>query len=404
MQYEGLRVEVNKMRLMLLTDPIIDPTHPTAYSKVGFNLASRCNSLVAHTPMSMAFNMGITEWKLNNGKKILLYPSGQTPFAEDRILQNSLHFNADMVLAVKDMWAFNAMLSMPLEVAYYAAIDHSPASPYMVNKLATAFQIIVPSYFAQKELDRSGIPSTYIPHGFNPEYYKPLEDRAINRQFFHIGADEFVVGFVGKNQTRKMIPRFLQGFKYAKDMYPDVSMRAFIWTDVNDEIPLIPIMRELGLEQDVYWAEHALYAQGIPESEMGKLYNCFDVTAGVAGEGFWLPGLESQACGVPCICANYGASPEIVKSGYTVDVKDHTYNNVIGVRQPLIDLGDFALKVGKILNGDPEKFRKQAVEGVKDFTWDKIVAEKFQPWLDKCELLLKPKLTKKGISSWEVAG
>jgi len=56
------------------------------------------------------------------------------------------------------------------------------------------------------------------------------------------------------------------------------------------------------------------------QTEMSVLYNCFDVLMNVsAGEGFGIPIVEAQACGVPVITHNVTAMPEITKYGYTVE-------------------------------------------------------------------------------------
>jgi glycosyltransferase involved in cell wall biosynthesis len=52
---------------------------------------------------------------------------------------------------------------------------------------------------------------------------------------------------------------------------------------------------------------------------MAAIYSSFDVLlAASAGEGFGIPVIEAQACGVPVIVSDFSAQPELVGAGWVV--------------------------------------------------------------------------------------
>jgi glycosyltransferase involved in cell wall biosynthesis len=59
---------------------------------------------------------------------------------------------------------------------------------------------------------------------------------------------------------------------------------------------------------------------GIPPQVVACTYQAFDVLLNPAmGEGFGIPILEAQACGVPVIASDHSAMPEITQAGWLVD-------------------------------------------------------------------------------------
>ena len=56
------------------------------------------------------------------------------------------------------------------------------------------------------------------------------------------------------------------------------------------------------------FSDQYTYLLGWPEERMAQLYNAFDVLSlASSGEGFGIPLIEAQACGVPVVsCAQYG--------------------------------------------------------------------------------------------------
>lgn len=386
---------------MILTDPFIGVIKPSAYSKVAYNIFNQIYSKhqVAHTPMLRSNRLGIF-YAPPNGP--LLYPSGETEFAEDVIEKNCFHFNSDALLTLKDVVAFDVLPQMSIETIYYTPVDHIPITPGIPARLRTAFKVVAMSLFGKRQLEQHGIKCTFIPHGFDPQIYHPIEDRERCRRRFHIKPGEKVVGCVFHNQGRKHPDRLCMTAQRLYELYPELkkTARFFFWTNINKDIPLMPMMLNMGINEYVYWPGEDMYNAGLTEELMAELYNAMDIVYGCGAEGFWLPGLEAQACGKPVVHVDYAAASELVGSGYRARVADWDYNNYLGVKHPLVDVDDAARKIVKVLDGDPEKYKRKALRFVKNYTWEKI-GKKWLDFLADCELELSPMLTKEGTKVWD---
>jgi glycosyltransferase involved in cell wall biosynthesis len=376
---------------------------------------------VAHVPMGRANRMG--KW---NYQGVLIYPSGQDPFNEDVILDHYIDWKADMLIILKDLWCFQQTHRWAFNFVPHAIIDHSPVSPSITSRLHTAFKIIAVSRFAQRELKQAGFSDNvyYVPHGVCTDVFRPLENRAeCKRLWFIKDPDDFTVLFVGRNQSRKMIPHILRAYKRFKELNRDIKSHMLLWTDVNPisreqyegavglgvadvGVNLLPEIMNLGLGEDILWPDARLVREGLPDwagpegHDLVKLYNAADVVISLSGEGFWLPGIEAQSCGTPIICADYAAAPEICGAGLTVPVTDWVVLNTPGCRYPICSLDRAAEFLTKILNADREKLARKARAFAERFDWNVIMEKFWKPFLEECSTELFPKITKEVISTW----
>jgi glycosyltransferase involved in cell wall biosynthesis len=403
---------------MVLGDRIIGHS---AFSKVVYHTCTRLAKLgypVAHIPIPRSNQMGKFSYQ-----GVLIYPSGRESFGEDVAIDHYVDFKADMLITVKENWVFNHIHRFAINLVPYCIIDHSPVSPAITSRLHTAFKVLVPSRFGQRELSRQGIESFYIPHGVPIDVYKPLEDQATCRKLFYLDPDEFVVLYVGWNRARKMVPRMLRIYKRFLECNPDLKSHFMLWTPVQpptfpEETPsgvadvgvnLLPEIMELGLGEAVRWPnwEEVQRIGGLPEWDptggwdMVKLYNSADVLLGcTGGEAFFLAGLEAQACGKPIVVTEYAAAPEICGAGLTVPVQDYTVISTPGTRFALADIDKGAEALTKIMNADKERLARKARAFAERYSWENIIERYWKPFLDECSTELKPLVTSGGVKSW----
>jgi len=406
------------LRILWLSDKMLGRS---AYSKVTYECCTRLVEMgckVAHVPMGMANRMG--KWVYRG---VLIYPSGQDPFGEDVAVQHYIDWKADMLVILKDAWVIRNLHREAVNLVFYTPIDHSPVSTMITSRLHTAFAVLVPSRFGQRELRNANVdvPIFYIPHGVRCDVFKPM-DKAECKKAWYLPEDSFVVLVVARNQARKLISRMLRAFKLFRDRNPDAKPKLFLWTDIYGASPqqyegalamgvadvgvnLLPEIVRLGLEEDVYWPDKQLVQEGIPDSgdkwSMATLYNAADVLLGTTGgEGFFLPGLEAQACGVPIVVTDYAAAPEIVGAGLTVPWSDYVVINTPGSRYALADLDRTADALEKILNADREKLARRARRFALRFDWDRVFDMWWKPFLRWAETELYPLVSGKGVVSW----
>lgn len=192
-----------------------------------------------------------------------------------------------------------------------------------------------------------------IPCGVDLETFRPLDNREEIRDRFKIN-DKFVVGFIGKNQRRKMIVNLIKGFAQFAKGKEDVKL--VLHTEVkppqsNMSGWILPVVLEkyahevdpnLFTNQKIILSKDDLdpaVRQNVAPTELNELYNVFDLFGyATGGEGFGLPAIECQASGVPLmmtacttafeLCDKHGILLPVLKDEYGRDVKEIGQNGI----------------------------------------------------------------------------
>jgi glycosyltransferase involved in cell wall biosynthesis len=408
------------MRLIVLSDRMYGGM--SAYSKHSFEICTRFAALghkVAHIPMGFANFMGKTVYK-----NVLVYNSDAIDgFGETVAVPDYIEFKADMLITNKEPWVFQSIHRWAINFVPMAIIDHAPVSGQILSRLGTAFKVIAISRFGQRELKKAGFESVYIPLGVRTDIYRPF-DKAASKKAFFLSPDEFVVGIVAMNRSRKMIPQMLRGYKRFLEQNPDVKSHMMLWTNVLPSRPptdtsqgvadvgvnLVTEIHELGLGDKVNWIkwDDVEKMGGLPEfdptgsQDMVRLYNSFDVNLLCSGgEGAGLPYLEANACGVPSLYTNYAAAPEYAgPSGIPVNAENYVIINTPGTRYYLADIDGIAEALRKVYDADREKLAKRCRAFAEKMSWGKVMEDYWVPFLSECQEELYPKISKTGTSSW----
>jgi len=404
----------------------------SAYSRITREMCIRTLRLghkVGHIPMGSANKLGHLErWG------ILIHHSGDDAFNEDVIIDYYVEWKADMLIVLKEPWSYRQMHRWAINFVPWAIIDHSPVSPSITSRLQTAFRILCPSRHAQRELLQAGIERQrihYVPHGVDCSKFKKLEDRAVCRRLFGLKPDDYVIGIVAMNRSRKMIPQMMKGYKRFLELNRDLkNVHLFLWTNVYPTrgatqpimgvadvgVNLLNEMHNLGIAagpNDARWMDPNSFSKlmrlgGLKdwdpnpeEPSLVRLYNSFDVLLNTTGgEGFGMPLIEAQACSLPVVTTEYAAAPELVGAGLTVQPSDYVCINTPGTRYAIPSADGIAEALTKIYNADPEKLARRARAFAMRYDWDRIISQYWQPFLEECEVELKPLLVKGEIRTW----
>ena len=117
--------------------------------------------------------------------------------------------------------------------------------------------------------------------------------------------DEYLVGIVCTNQSRKDIPLALETCSI---LSRDRKLRVWLHTDQLERAWSIPsLLIDYGL------IDKALISLGqISDQSLASAYSACDLTIGPGVEGFGLPLLESQFCGCPVVTGSYAGGGDIV--------------------------------------------------------------------------------------------
>jgi glycosyltransferase involved in cell wall biosynthesis len=132
--------------------------------------------------------------------------------------------------------------------------------------------------------------------------------------------DQFVIGMNAANKAsglihRKAFSENLLAFSIFRQSHPDAVL--YLHTDPLGSagcLNLITMVQAFGIPKEaVLFAPFIDYKYGISNTDLAGLYSTMDVfLAPSFGEGFGVPTIEAQACGVRTIGSNWAATPDLV--------------------------------------------------------------------------------------------
>jgi glycosyltransferase involved in cell wall biosynthesis len=372
------------------------PGQPTGYGQAtdalvkllkrqGANVASLSN--YGHEGINTIYN---TEYG-----EIPIYARGSEAYSNDVAPAHHKHWKAlndkqpDLMITLYDVWVLNSKAYDTIPIASWTPIDHNPVPPGVLLWLKK--ENVTPlamSKFGLDQLNRAGVDGHYIPHSIDTKVFKPsthIADQPI-QEFMGFEDDRFIVGMNAANKAsgilhRKAFGENMMAFAMLCRKYPDAIL--YIHTDASSQHGwnLMALGQMLGIPVDnMAFPDPLSYRYGMTQEMLAGIYSSFDVLLATSyGEGFGVPTVEAQACGVPVIVSNFAASPELVGDGWVVsgqplyDPAQHSFWTVPSVPEIFTALEE-AYKRGK---GKSDK----AIEFAQAFDHEKVWKENWMPVL-----------------------
>jgi glycosyltransferase involved in cell wall biosynthesis len=372
------------------------PGQPTGYGQAtdalvkllkrqGANVASLSN--YGHEGINTIYN---TEYG-----EIPIYARGSEAYSNDVAPAHHKHWKAlndkqpDLMITLYDVWVLNSKAYDNIPIASWTPIDHNPVPPGVLAWLKK--ENVTPlamSKFGLDQINRQGIEGHYIPHSIDTKVFKPSTHIAGQpiQEFMGFEDDRFVVGMNAANKAsgilhRKAFGEGMMAFAMLCRKYPDAIL--YIHTDASSQHGwnLMALGQLLGIPVDnMAFPDPLSYRYGMSQDMLAGIYSSFDVLLATSyGEGFGVPTIEAQACGVPVIVSNFAASPELVGDGWVVsgqplyDPAQHSFWTVPSVPEIFAALEE-AYKRGK---GKSDK----AIEFAQAFDHEKVWQENWMPVL-----------------------
>ena len=274
---------------------------------------------------------GIGTWTTPSGKTIRLYPERGEQIAGTDIIQgHAMHWfdgnpAAGWIISLLDVFAFRAPVLSKLKVAAWAPVDHLLIPPGVLSFFReTGATPIAMSEHGRREFANAGIDAPLIPLAVDTAVFKPtplvdIDGRTVTaREVFNLPPEAFVVGIVAMNKgnafDRKGFSEAFYAFGEFRRRHPNAVL--FVHSDrygfQGIDLPLLA--KYAGIpDEAIRFTDPYAYVIGFPPRMMAAAYTAMDVLLSPShGEGFCVPLIEAQSCGVPVIASNATAQAELI--------------------------------------------------------------------------------------------
>jgi glycosyltransferase involved in cell wall biosynthesis len=255
------------------------------------------------------------------------WPVASDPWGSDVIGGHLHNSGAEILVTLMDLFVLNPEQYGRIDQPWVAwlPVDSEGIGKVTKRVLQEVDYPVAMSLFGYEQMVNEGVePSAMIYHCTDTDVFKPL-DKVECRAKLGIDQDAEVIGMVMANKgDRKMYPVQLEAVKRYMDNNPDREIKVFIHTDPSPSMggwDMSALVERIGLEGKVHTVtQYFTSVCPVDTPQMAEIYNCFDVLLNCsAGEGFGIPIIEAQACGVPVIAGSWTAMPELVQNGYKVN-------------------------------------------------------------------------------------
>ena len=236
-----------------------------------------------------------------------------------------------LTLTLLDIWVLTDPVLSKLHMASWVPVDHDPLPPITAEALKRLGSVpIAMSRFGEAKLAEAGFKPLYVPHGIDTALLKPY-DRGLTRAMMNEGMpepilpeDAFVVGMVAANKgtspSRKAFPQAFEAFAELHRRHPDTLLYLHTFKRPAGGLNLVALADTCGVPIDALRFTPDFDLQlGVEYEKMSYVYSSFDVLMNPAyGEGFGIPIVEAQACGVPVIVNDFSAMSELAGPGWKI--------------------------------------------------------------------------------------
>jgi len=164
----------------------------------------------------------------------------------------------DVYVGVEDIWGFTGYWNKnwwnKINCMVWTTLDSLPLLPEAVSAASKIKNYYVWANFAAKEMNRLGHKHVGLLRGsLNSDNFFRLsdQDKKSLRQKQNIDSNEFLIGFVFRNQLRKSVPNLLEGYKLFIKKNPESKAKLLFHTSWGEgwDIPRLLKEKEISAEK-----------------------------------------------------------------------------------------------------------------------------------------------------------
>lgn len=371
---------------------------PTGYGNQGKLIAERMlkHGLKVANLSNYGLEGTISKIRTKHGD-VAHYPKGVTAYSHDVIPQWHKHFSDQFpdkpsaVFTLYDVWVYND-LKFDGDIISWVPLDHVTLPPQVLKFLMrNNVTPITMAPHGQRQLEKAGISSTYIPHAIDTKVFKPTDTvfGVPTREYLDVPEDAFLVSIVNANKAngqmhRKALAENLLSFAMFRQQHPNSFLYLHMEpTNQQGGFYLPTLIKAAGLPDDAVRILNpdTNRVGGYDEAYLAGIYTASDVMLGVSmGEGFGITTVEAQACGTPVIVSNWAASPDLAgPDSYLVDGQPWWDEP----QQAFFNIPAIPSIVNALLlaHAAPRGVKQASIEFAKQFDVDHVWATYWMPFL-----------------------
>jgi glycosyltransferase involved in cell wall biosynthesis len=316
-------------------------------------------------------------------------------WGESTLIQHAERFfggqRDGIVVMLSDVWQLEAAKLRGLNLASWCPVDHEPAPSKVVDFFLDSEAVpIAMSRFGERMLGR--LDPLYVPHGVDTTVFKPQDRDVVRRGAFPKGA--FVIGMVAANKghpSRKAFSQALLSVCRMMAAHEDVYLYLHTVLDpsvaAGENLPAMLRGLEIPTDRVRIADQYSLLHRPHPPEEMATIYGALDVLLNPSfGEGFGIPIIEAQACGIPAVVTDFTAMPEVAGAGW--HVKHHPYWSGLNSWQAIPDIDDIVSALEEC-HGLPANQRQKLSDGARkhalQYDARRVLKQYWLPALRVCE-------------------
>lgn len=331
---------------------------------------------------------------------ITCYPKIGDVWGTDAMIEHGKDFKSDVTVTFQDIWVLNdqALRAIPRWIPF-VPIDHEPPPPAVTDRLKLAYRIVTHSKFGQNALRKAGLHSDYIPLVVDTDTFVP-QDKVAIKKALGIPEDMFVFGMVAANKEnppRKSFQEAMDAFKLFHERHPRSAMYFHSNTQQMGGFPIQEYAKVIGIERAIYFTPVYEWMFKVDRQKMAQIIGMFDcLLSPSTSEGFGVPIIEAQSCGVPVVVNNFSAMPELIEPGVTGEMCEVAYRRFspIGSFIGIPDVKSLHEAMERVYAYDHKKAGKAARDKmVKEYD-TKVVLPLWNDFFEKVQREVYPDIDK----------
>ncbi|PIQ24557.1 hypothetical protein COW36_11105 [bacterium (Candidatus Blackallbacteria) CG17_big_fil_post_rev_8_21_14_2_50_48_46] len=310
----------------------------------------------------------------------------EDPFGLQRLKQLLILLEPEVILLHADTHFFPVYLSI-LENWQGAVMGWFPVDYSRVNNprpilplLQRCQKILSLSEFGINQLKRNYKgPLEVVPLGVNTQLFYPLESDQQKwelRKALDWPEEAFVFLMIGNNFWRKGIEYSIESFFQFRLKFPELAKQAFLYLHTEFAESFQELIQAYGLEHHIRMSKgFDPYRQPFSQKDLLKLYQASDTLILTSlGEGFGMPLLEAQACGLPVIGTDFSSIPEVIgQAGLLINASapicGQSSDCIVWLKLP--DTEHAAERMAEMMSNASlrQEFKQKALARAKQMTW-----------------------------------